>query len=145
MRLRWRLILPCLGLLLFAMGSYDAFHKNREHSNNHKYFWWSSLRLDRDPLNSHPEATTPCKDEDATCVQWEPGMMWVEPGWMAKLLVLSSAPALILGMLLVRVLGRGGIDEVSSFMVTMPMLLGAWYFLVGWFVDRWLYKRTLRL
>jgi hypothetical protein len=145
MRLRWRLILPGLGLLLFALGSYESFRMNREEHKNPRYFWWSSIRLDRDPLNSRPQAATPCKDGNVGCVEWDPGFVSVEPGLMAKLLVLSAGPAFIFGMLAAHGLGRSGIDEVSTFMVSMPLLIGAWYYFVGRFVDRWIYKRSQQI
>src|SRR6266404_1931018 len=139
MRFRWRLILPGLGLLLFALGSYESVRINREwHKNPSRYFWWSSIRLDRDPLNLHPQAATPCKDANVNCVEWDPGFASVEPGLMAKLLVLSAAPAFILGKLVVQVFGRRGIDQVSTFMASMPLLISAWYFAVGWLADWWI-------
>jgi hypothetical protein len=145
MRLHCRLILPCLGLLLFALGSYESFRVNREEHKNARYFWWSSIRLDRDPLISRPQAAMPCKDARVDCVEWDPGFISVEPGLMSKLMVLSAAPAFIFGMFLVRALGRRGIDEVSTFIVSMPLVIGAWYYLVGWFVDRWFYKRSQQI
>jgi hypothetical protein len=117
-----------------------SFRMNREEHKNPRYFWWSSIRLDRDPLNFRPQAATPCKNANVDCVEWDPGFASVEPGLMAKLLVLSAAPAFILGKLVVRVLGRRGIDEVSTFMASMPLLIGAWYYFVGWLVDRWIYR-----
>jgi hypothetical protein len=29
-----------------------------------------------------------------------------------------------------------GINQVSSFMFLMPVLIGAWYYLIGWQLDR---------
>jgi hypothetical protein len=34
-----------------------------------------------------------------------------------------------------------GINQVSSFMLMMPVLIGAWYYLIGWLLDRWIYVR----
>jgi hypothetical protein len=34
-----------------------------------------------------------------------------------------------------------GIDEVLTFMVSMPILIFAWYYLVGWLIDRLSHKR----
>jgi hypothetical protein len=88
----------------------------------------------------HPQAATPCTDANVNCVERDPGFASVEPGLIAELLVLSAAPAFILGKLVVRVLGRR--DEVSTFMASMPLLIGAWYFAVGWLADWWIYKRS---
>jgi hypothetical protein len=35
-----------------------------------------------------------------------------------------------------------GINQVSSFMFLMPVLIGAWYYLIGWLLDRWISKRS---
>jgi high-affinity Fe2+/Pb2+ permease len=71
--------------------------------------------------------------------------IWVEPGWFAKSLMLSAFPAFVLGAVVVHGLGRLGISEVSSFMVLMPLLISAWFYFVGWLVDRWRFKRSERI
>jgi hypothetical protein len=38
-----------------------------------------------------------------------------------------------------------GISQVSSFMFLMPVLIFAWYYLIGWLLDRWISKRSQRL
>jgi hypothetical protein len=43
----------------------------------------------------------------------------------------------------VRLLGREGMSEISSFMSMMPLFVAAWYYTIGWLIDRWLYKRML--
>jgi hypothetical protein len=55
--------------------------------------------------------------------------------------MLSAFPAFVFGGVIVRSLGRLGISEVSSFMVLMPLLISAWFYFVGWLVDRWRFKR----
>ena len=71
MRIRWRLILPVIGLVLFAIVSYGSFKRNRETGlANNRYFWWSSVRLNSDPLNKHPRVPTPCKDTIGDCINW---------------------------------------------------------------------------
>jgi len=143
MRMRWRLALPVLGLVLFGGVTRNSFHVNREiHRTPNRYFWWSSMRLDSDPLNRHPLATEPCKDGEEKCVDWTPVSIWVEPGWLAELLVPSAFPAFVFGAVVVHGLGRLGISEVSSFMVVMPLLISAWFYFVGWLVDRWRFKRS---
>jgi hypothetical protein len=56
--------------------------------------------------------------------------------------MLSAMPAFVIGMLAVRGVGYTGISEVSSFMVLMPPLIFAWYYAVGWLVDRWMCRRS---
>ena len=65
------------------------------------------------------------------------------PGWVAKSLMLSAFPVFVFGLLVVRGLGRFGMREVTSFMVLMPLLVFACYYLVGWLIDRWKYKRPV--
>src|SRR5882672_7414492 len=135
MRTRWRLILPCLGWLLFALGSYESFRNDRlVHKQPSRYFWWSSIRLDSAPLEKHSRIT-PCKEVEVDCVGWDPSSIWVDPGLLAETLILSALPAFAVGALIVGCLGRFGISQVSTFMVTMPTLIGAWYYLVGWSFD----------
>ncbi len=67
--------------------------------------------------------------------------MWVDPGVLANVLILSAFPALAIGIPLVRLLGRQGVNEISSFMILMPILVGGWYYAVGYLIDRWSYKR----
>jgi hypothetical protein len=55
--------------------------------------------------------------------------------------MLSAFPAFVVGGLAVEGLGRLGISEFSTFMFLMPVLIVAWYYLVGWLLDRWLGKR----
>ena len=145
MRTRWQLILPVVGLLIFTLVSYESLRSNREvQETPSRYFWWSFIRLNSDPLNQHPPIATPCKDAQNDCGSWDPGFLSVEPGPLARLLTFSAAPAFVIGMLVVRCLRRIGISEVSSFMVSMPLLIGAWYSGVGWLIDRWRFKRQQR-
>ena len=144
MRWHWRLFLPTLGLVLFGVGSYVDFRMDREHPlPSNRYFWWSSIRLDRDPLgrNSPPRAS---HQNDDGSVGWDPPTRWVTPGPVAKFLMISALPAFAAGGLAVGGLGRLGVNQVSSFMVLMPVLIAAWYFFVGWLVDRWVYRRSSR-
>jgi hypothetical protein len=147
MRIRWKIVLPVVGLLLFTGQSYESLRMNREAQKTpSRYFWWSAVRLDSDPLNRHPhpQVVTPCKNpEGEDCVSWDPVTIWVNPGWLDKTLMISAFPAFVVGVFFVHVLGRYGISEVSSFMVSMPILIFAWYYAVGWLLDRWS-KRSRR-
>ena len=147
MRIRWSIILPVIGLLLFAAVTIRSASLN-EHDESHpqKYFWWSSLRLDTDPLNQHPIAPVqaPCPEGKANCAGWELRERWVTPALVDRALVLSALPAFLAGSAIVAGLSKLGVDEVLTFMVSMPILIFAWYFSVGWLLERWSLRRQQR-
>ena len=141
MRIRWRILLPVFGLLLFSFGSYESFaHPLASHG---RYFWWASIRLDSDPLGKHivsPDAA-PCKDGEGGCLTPVPTYIVVHAGWLAKVFIISGAPAFLTGTMIAHGLARIGVNEVTSFMVAMPILLGSWFYFVGWLLDRWRARR----
>ena len=141
MRRRWSLVLPLCGLTVFLIGTYGSFRFNREVFGNRptRYFYWSSIRLDSDPLNRHPvpESVAPCKNGEENCVSWDPAYIWVDPGWGAKTFVLSALPAFVIGAGIVRILARFGMSEVETFFVSMPLVIFVWFYLIGWLIDRW--------
>lgn len=145
MRIRWRLALPFVGLLLFALVTKSAFLIDRVTPHNpHRYFWWSSIRLDPDPLKKHPLAPLPCRDGQENCAGWDLLRdTWVEPGWLAECFMVSALPAFLVGGVVVSGLGRLGVNEVWSFLISMPFLIFAWYYFIGLVVDRWKSKRML--
>lgn len=144
MRIQWRIALPLVGLILFAFGTYESFGPGRISHGTGRYFWWSSLRLDRDPLNKHSRSATvvPCKDSTENCMTIDSIYVLVESGILAKCLILSSAPAFLVGAGIVHSLSRLGVSEVTSFMITMPLLILAWFYFVGRFLDRRNGKRS---
>ena len=60
------------------------------------------------------------------------------------LLILSGLPAFAVGKIIVGGLGRLGINQIWSFLISMPLLLFTWYYFLGWLVDRWKFKRVHR-
>jgi len=140
MRKRWKLVLPVIGVILFSVVSYRSLWVDREIPS--RYFWWSSIRLDSDPSNKRNWGAIPCQDGKENC--WELRTKWVDPALLDQFLMLSALPAFAIGGFAVRSLGRRGISQVSSFMFLMPVLIGAWYYLVGWLLDRWIYMRLQR-
>jgi hypothetical protein len=68
--------------------------------------------------------------------------IWVDPGLLEEFLILSAFPAFVLGGLVVALLGKLGISEVSSFMLLIPILILAWYFFIGWLLDRRIRRRV---
>ena len=146
-RIRWRLILPILGLLLFSSGSYESFANGS--FGQHRYFWWASIRLDSDTLNKkYPPTQRSCRnnpDGSTDCAVIEPITLCVYPGWLARFLFLTAMPAFLLGIGIVGGLGRIGVSQVWSFMISTPLLILAWFYFVGWLLDRRRLKRQSRL
>lgn len=141
MRFRWRLFLPILGLFLFGVESYWSFRFNRElGSSPRRYYYWSSIRLDSDPLGTRYQG--PCKSEYKGC-DWEPSWISIDSGYVAKAVMLLCLPAFALGAVAVTGLGHLGISELPSFLALMPVLVFAWLYLVGWLLDTWRRKRLL--
>lgn len=144
MRVRWRLVLPILAISVFGAESVASLHVNRHLATTlGKYYWWSSIRLDRDPLNKHPEAQPSCKPDQENCEE-QFAFVWIDPSYVTKLLVVSALPAFALGGVLVHGLARLGINEVWSFMAFVPLFIIAWFYFLGWLVERCLakYRRT---
>jgi hypothetical protein len=135
------LILPTVGLFLFAVGTYASIRFNRQaHTGSHKYFYWSSIRLDAHPLDRRFRLV-PCNSNQPDCPSWEPEHIWVEPGVLARVCVTSAFPAFLLGLFITRNLGRVGINEITTFMISMPVLIFAWYYLVSWTIGRFINRR----
>jgi len=145
MRFRWRVVLPSCGLLLFAIVTYQSTLANRGfHSRPGRYFWWSAIRLDSDPLNRHSAARTAiaCPDKVENCMPLEPIEIWIDPGWLTKCFMLLALPALLAAEGIVRGMARLGVSEIISFFVSMPPLIVAWLCSVGWVLDRWRSNRA---
>jgi len=125
--MRWRIVLPVVGLLLFADESYHSRRAPRKSEawTPIRYFHWSAFRLDSDPLNRHPLLPTPRRNgPKGFAVEWN---IPVEPGWVARSLVLTALPAFLVGYgVVTKALAMVGISEVASFMVSMPLLILAW-------------------
>jgi hypothetical protein len=144
MRRFWAIVLPIIGLILFALVSYLSEQRNRErHRGTGRYYYWSSIRLDSDPLNKKTwlPRTSRCAESENDCVSWDPEFIHIDPGLVPKLLFLTALPAFLVGALIIRGLSRIGVSEVISFMACLPALLGAWFYLVGWLIDKWRLRR----
>lgn len=145
MRVHLKIALPIIGLVLFGAESYHAFRSQPEIERTpSRYFWWSAIRLDSDPTKKPNLGATSCKDSQENCGTWEFRDRWVYPGIAAQFLMASALPAFIIGGLAVSGLGKLGISQVPSFMLLMPALICAWYFLIGWLLDRWIRRRLKR-
>jgi hypothetical protein len=56
--------------------------------------------------------------------------------------MLSALPAFVVGTAVVRGLASLGVSEVWSFTIVMPLLILAWFYFIGWLIDRWVHKRS---
>lgn len=142
MRIRFSLVLPAVGILLFAAVSLAAW-RNRENHVSKNYFWWSSIRLNSDPQNHRPMDQTPCSATRDDCVGWDPETRWVHPGGVAAFLIWTGLPAFAGGAVVLVLLSRPGLSQVWIFMISMPILLGLWYYFVGRMIDRMISKPKL--
>jgi hypothetical protein len=115
-RRRWRIVSPVFGLILFSAVSYRSYETQRGPS---KYFYWPLVRLDSDPANKDTNWDLTCADR------------WVDPELLDKILLFSALPAFIVGGVAVSGLGRLRVNQVSSFMFLMPILIAAWYYFIG--------------
>ena len=141
MRARWRFILPVVALIAFGAESCLSLRLNRSLGTTpRRYYWWSSIRLDTDPLNKNPKVPAPCKSGEEDC-EWIPNFIWIDPGYLTESLMLLALPAFALGAISVSGLAHLGVSEVWSFMVLMPLFIIAWFYFVGWLIDRWVRKR----
>ena len=142
---KWSVILPVLGLICFAIGTEISVRRYREMNPTHssRYFYWSSIRLDSDPHNKRPFAhrSVPCHDGTDNCLEWDPEHIWIDPGFAARAFMLCALPAFAIGTAIVAGMSRFGVSQIASFMTTMPCLVVAWFYFLGWVIDRWRSKR----
>ncbi|HEV2195628.1 MAG TPA: hypothetical protein VGR55_08600 [Candidatus Acidoferrum sp.] len=132
--MRWRLLLPTLGLLLFALEVYDSNRDWKVHASPSRYTWWASIRLDSHPLNRDPRF---CDINAENSARWNGPLKIVDPGYLANASFFSGLPAFLASMVITAALSRLGISQIWTFMVSAPILLFAWYYFLGWLLDRW--------
>jgi hypothetical protein len=136
MRVCWRLILPLIGLTLFAAETRRSLSVDREIQRTPgRYFWWSSIPLDSNPLNEPASVANGCEGIE-NCTTWDLKYIYVSPGVLTKFLIISAFPAFLACALTLVGLRRFGINEFWGFMVCMPVLLLMWYYFLGWILDR---------
>ena len=139
---RWEVILPIVGLIVFVSIGYHSYRQNGAIPG--RFFLWSTLQLDSDPLSRHHPS--PCAKSENPCVDWDVATIdsSARPSRLERLFMLIALPAFVIGLFITFGLGRFGISEVWSYMISMPLLISAWFYFVGWLVDRWRFNR-LRL
>jgi len=109
-----------------------------------KYFMWSAIRLDTDPANRKNWDLGKCKDSDENCTSWDMKNTWVDAGLLDGFLLVIAFPAFVLGRLIVGFLGTMGINQLTSFMLLMPVLLLIWFYFAGRVLDSRTQRRSKR-
>lgn len=146
--MRWRLILPVLAIAWFGIGSYSAWRFNRQLDGScpARYFYWGSIRLDSDPLDRHHvfESSVPCNNGRKDCPCWEP-VVWIDPGWAGEAFIVLSLPAFLLTKVVSGTLAQFGVSKVTMFFASMPILMCAWFYVLGLWIDRLRTKRQVKL
>src|SRR5258708_38838292 len=116
--------------------------------NSGRYFYWGSIRLDRDPLNVHPTPSANAKPREATpgdCTDVELDFWVFEPSWLQQIFVFSALPAFLLEGAIPIGANHFGMSQVPIFMGTLPPLIVSWYYFLGWTGDRLLDKVRRRV
>jgi hypothetical protein len=70
-----------------------------------------------------------------------PNGIWVDPGTVTRTFMAFAMPAFLLSAVIVGGLRRLGINQIWSFMISMPLLIFGWFYFVGSLIDRRRWKR----
>jgi hypothetical protein len=54
---------------------------------------------------------------------WDLKDRWIDPGMAAEILMIAAFPAFAVSAVIVGGLGRLGVNQVWSFMISMPLLI----------------------
>jgi hypothetical protein len=136
MKIRWRFAIPILGLALFGFVTYQSVSRAKGHTD--RYFYWSSIRLDLRPS----QVSKPCNLYAADCADWD-FFIDVRPSLLARSLMLSGLPAFLVSFLITSGSRRLGVSELTSFFYSVPVLLLAWYYLLGRLFEYWSARNLL--
>ncbi len=55
--------------------------------------------------------------------------------------MVSALPAFVVSIVIAKGLGHLGMSQIWSFMIFAPIFIFAWYYFIGWLIDRWILKR----
>lgn len=135
MKRRWSNILPIAGLLLFGWFTHQAYEREKAVRIQMRYLYWGSLLLDRHPLTPVPPKVG---------LAWDPKFISVHRDYLFLLLQGTAFPCFLMVDVLMSGLGRLGASHVVTFFISMPLLLAAWYYFIGWAIDRRRHRRELR-
>jgi len=143
MPIRWRWILPFIGLVFFGWETYGSVRTNSDLADRNrmrKEYLWGTFRLRTDPRGKIPP--TPCPQSVPNCSEWWAARdVIVDPGPVLEALLVSALPAFFVSARFVHGLARIGVNEVCSFFAITPLLIAAWFYFLGWLLDHWRYRR----
>jgi hypothetical protein len=70
----------------------------------------------------------PCEGREENCASWDAPYILVDPGIVTKTLMAFAMPAFLLSAVIVGGLGRLGINQIWSFLISMPLLISVWFY-----------------
>lgn len=130
------LVAPVLGLLMFAnetCRSYSGYSQTRS-----TCFWWGNFAaLDSKPLEK--SAAFDGQKPVTECGFQEQGFDRFGLRPSVRLLAITVLPAFMVSLGLAHAVGALGINEIPVFIGSTPVLIFAWYYLVGL-----IFRRVLR-
>jgi hypothetical protein len=137
MAIRWKVVLPVVGLIVFAGISWHSYRNPSEgNAAVGRYFYVGSvIRLDSHPP---PERTpAPCDSAKEPCVSMgiEDVGLWHHPGTLERIITFCVLPAFFIGLFITGVLGRFDMNQIVAYMISMPLLIFDWFYCVGWLID----------
>jgi hypothetical protein len=137
MKRRWSIIVPVLGMLLYGVLAYTSVRQNRE-LRTRRVFYFGALPLERAVKKVSPP--TPTGDE---VVGWDPESIWIDPGLLHKLVIITGFPAYVATLIGMNALVAAGVSQMwSFFLIFSPSLIG-WYYFVGWWMDRKRHRKLI--
>lgn len=142
MQLRLTIVLPVVALFIFAIQSYVSWRQQARlfRRKEAACFWWSNLPLDSKPLQKS-NAFAGLKDVTQCGFEMQ-AFDRFGPSWATRLFVFSGLPAFLGAFSLAHGLGKYGVSEVKTFMISAPVLLALWFYGIAFLVQHW---RTRRL
>ncbi len=147
MRIRLRLLLPVLALIPFVLISLQAYRDAAAatRGNSITSIYWLRVRLDSAPPKPHSEPV--CEDANNACVTWDledVGLWAPPPPLLERAFVLAILPAFVIAVAITFGLGALGVSEIATFMIATPLLIVAWFYLIGFLIDRKKSKSIVR-
>ncbi len=120
----------------------QAYRLNAElrHPETARLLWWGGIPLDRQPPNTHHKSdVTPGEPAwDAASVDY----FAPPPSALVRAFGFVALPAFLIGMAITGALGTYGVNEAATFLIVMPLLVVAWFYFLGWLIERRRRKRS---
>ena len=77
-------------------------------------------------------------------MSWDPEFIWVEPGPLQTVFLWTALPAFVVTAGVLHVADKFAINQVPVFLALLPVSVAAWFYMIGWLIDRWRFRRRLR-